>query len=298
MKRLFTYRQPRGLSDLVDVQLAKRLNARSRTHNSARKGKIAIFANDHVGIQINQHGVYDRTSLELMFGFFAPVADEFKNSSAVDAGANIGNHSLFFADKFRCVHAFEPDPRTFELLKFNAAIVDNIIPHRLGLADEKGEKLLFEDLDNMAAASIVHNKAGSEGIRIEVDTLDNVAAGIDDIALLKIDVEGFEAQVIRGGIETIRRNQPLVTLEQWAAEFRDGKTESIELLEGLGYRFCWPRNRHGGRGGVSRRLNMLLDATVRRARQFEMVTDDHIPARKYPMLIGVPDRFQRQLGFV
>lgn len=297
MKTIFNYRQPRSLSDLINTQLARRLYSHSKVMNTYSGGKLAIFANEHIGIQINQHGVYDRISLELLFAFLAPISDELKQSTAFDIGANIGNHALYFSRYLSCVHAFEPEPRTFELLKLNSALVDNLVPHPIGLGDEQGRFLLHGSFQNTGASSIVHSQREGRTVEISVDTIDNLFGDIGDLALVKIDVEGFEVNVLRGGMETIRRNQPVITFEQWETEFQNGTSESISLLQEAGYRFCWPEQRHGGDDKFSRPLNAIIDATVRRAREFEIVTADSIPKRKYKMLIAVPERFRAALGF-
>jgi Methyltransferase FkbM domain len=69
------------------------------------------------------------------------------------------------------------------------------------------------------------------GRQVPVHTLDSYQ--LDDVALLKIDVEGMEADVIRGGLDTIRRNRPVIFAEAWDAGYEQA---TAELLEPLGYR--------------------------------------------------------------
>ncbi|HEV2927277.1 MAG TPA: FkbM family methyltransferase, partial [Propionibacteriaceae bacterium] len=54
-----------------------------------------------------------------------------------------------------------------------------------------------------------------------------------DVALLKIDVEGMEQAVIRGGLDTIARSRPVIYAEAWDDSYRDA---TGALLEPLGYR--------------------------------------------------------------
>ena len=61
------------------------------------------------------------------------------NSTMLDIGANIGNHSLFFSNYFAKCISFEPNPRTFSVLEINSRLVENIIPMNIGLSDKKGE---------------------------------------------------------------------------------------------------------------------------------------------------------------
>ena len=136
---IFTYKKKRTVTDLIgqfiDLVVARRIGSRSREFNISRGGKMAIFANDYIGIHINQYGFYDGFDLDMIFSFLTPILDDIKNGIALDIGANVGNHSIYFSKYFSSILAFEPHPRIFELLSFNSKIVDNVMPYNFGLGD-------------------------------------------------------------------------------------------------------------------------------------------------------------------
>ena len=72
--------------------------------------------------------------------------------------------------------------------------------------------------------------------RIDIDTLDSFQ--IDGVVLIKIDVEGMELDVLKGGIETIKyNNYPPIMFEAWTHKewFLPRRTELVKFLEDLGY---------------------------------------------------------------
>jgi FkbM family methyltransferase len=292
-KRGFSYYVDR----LIDEQCVARLERKAKSFNQARQGrKVAIFANEHIGISINQYGCYDRFCLEMLFDFLAPVGAVLEHGTVLDIGANIGNHALFFSPRVGQVLSFEPHPRTFGLLAFNAGTVDNVKAFNFGLGERDETLELNENPENMGASSIrFGNGESARKVAIEVRRLDDVARNLENIELVKIDVEGHEPHVLAGGIEVLRKHQPLILLEQHAGEFCDGSTPSIDLLKGLGYRFCWHQSTTHRKGWVSRRVNTLA-TMLGKPYEYVIVSDDRVPRATYLMLIAVPPRFQEALG--
>lgn len=296
-RSVFTYQETRSLSTLLDARMAARTERLAARYNSTRNRKMAIFANDHIGIQINQFGLYDRTGLDLLFHFLAPLSSLFREGMALDIGANIGNHALYFADRFRTVHCFEPNPATYYLLAFNAGLANNVVPHAWGLGDANGHAELHQNFSNMGASSLVHAASGdAPGVQVEIRRLDETDLDLQGLCFIKLDVEGFEANVLRGAVDTLARHQPVVVLEQHETEFVRGETPSILLLKELGYRFCWPQKQHGGKSLLARRLQAIRHLLLRRPYLHEIITAETVPRKTYSTLIAVPPRFQRELG--
>jgi FkbM family methyltransferase len=296
-RTVFTHRQSRNLGDLIDGKVVRHIERLAGQFNRARQRKMAIFAHDHIGIHINYFGVYDKPELDLLFRFLEPLADTLRAGVALDVGANIGNHALFFDERFRAVHAFEPHPTTYHLLAFNAKLAGNVTPHKLGLGSESGVLRLNEDLDNMGASSIKYVPTGNaRSVEVEVRRLDDLDLALDGLCFMKVDVEGFEPQVLRGAARTIAAHQPLIVLEQHEREFVDGTTECIAMLREAGYRFCWPRSSHGAKRGLARQFDGLRNRLFGRPDLIEMLAADQVPKGQYNMLIAVAPRFQAALG--
>lgn len=260
---------------------------------------MAVFANDHIGQHIFAYGLYEKYELETLFEFLEPLTDELSISTAFDIGSNIGNHSIYFSRKFKAVHAFEPNPSTYEILRLNSFYSKNIFPHNIAVGERAGTLELFEDTYNNGASYIkeeIENGDHEKTITINAKSLDEIDIDYSNLGLVKIDVEGFEEKVIRGALTTIQKYHPIVVLEQRKDEFVNEKTESMKLLEKYSYKFCWYE-----RG--SDRSSAFLKLTERvlelfRGRSHRILTGENIPPVTHHMLIAIPPRFQKALGLV
>ena len=81
-------------------------------------GVRAVFLGDFVSGQVIRHGYYERRELETLAR--SVFANSASKSTALDIGANIGNHAAFLSNHFGRVIAFEPNPMVACLLKANA----------------------------------------------------------------------------------------------------------------------------------------------------------------------------------
>lgn len=138
----------------------------------------------------------------------------------LDIGANIGCTSLLFSQSARQVYSFEPSPTTFRLLQKNLADAgtSNVVAANLGLGKSEGEFELTFAPDNRSGgfvSNLISASAGHtvEKIRIVAGDAYLREAGIDQVDFIKIDVEGFEQNVIEGLAGTIGRCRPVVVLE-------------------------------------------------------------------------------------
>lgn len=149
----------------------------------------------------------------------------------VDIGANIGNHSIFFS----CfcpstkVYSFEIDETIFSLLKEN--MKNNCLSHtyylsNIGILDKKGLVDISETNHLNAGMTKIVNV---EGTKNKVDKLDNVLKNIENIVLIKIDVEGFELEIINGA-KTILENQSPTIFAELATE-KEFKAVQNELFK-------------------------------------------------------------------
>jgi FkbM family methyltransferase len=169
----------------------------------------------------------------------------------IDVGANVGAVTLAMALRVGDaghVHAFEPGPPTFDRLKqnlrLNPALRARVTPVQRGLSDAPGLLHWREAEGHPGNASL--RKSGSD--RVRVITLDDYAARrrLGRIAFVKIDVEGMEPNVLRGGQKILDRDRPTLhfeTLRTFVDRRRDDFRALDDMLRGLGYRLY--RLRHG-----------------------------------------------------
>ena len=123
----------------------------------------------------------------------------------VDVGANIGSYSILAATcKGVDVIAFEPIPSTFSYLKKNIKLnlLDNQVrAMNIGLADQKGTLHFSQNLDTINHV-ILNNEKNYPSVNIEVQRLDDVLEKKCP-TMIKIDVEGYETQVLQGAKKVI-----------------------------------------------------------------------------------------------
>lgn len=162
---------------------------------------------------------YERKVLEQIY------REDLAGGLAVDVGASVGNHALWLAAICGMrVIACEPldFARLQENVTLNPELDIEVWPY--GLGDR-----LYTGAVTGAPAHVIGETFPADGVRIR--RLDD--AGLDRVSLLKIDVEGMEPDVLRGGMETIQRDLPLIYAEAIDQEASD---RLAEILIPLGYR--------------------------------------------------------------
>jgi FkbM family methyltransferase len=144
------------------------------------------------------------------FALLAPMLAEAREGLFVDVGANIGVYTLDArAVSARPILAFEPEPSIFALLARN--VVGNTLPQielrNLACGDWSGT-LPFHSGINGAVA----READGGGASVPVVRLDDELRG-RDVAVIKIDCEGYEWQVLSGCREMIAARRPTLFVE-------------------------------------------------------------------------------------
>ncbi|MDA8796631.1 FkbM family methyltransferase [Aquiluna sp.] len=199
-----------------------------------------------------------------------------EGDTVLDVGANIGNHSIFLAEHFGMVHSFEPNPLAFELLKINvthSGLDERVIIHNFGLSDHNGT-LPFRTSSQNLGASRVQNAAGEDSKRIPVCSLDQLDLEVEGkIALIKVDVEGHELNVLRGSEGILREHKPAILFEQSRHDIQNGTSEAISFLESLDYKFFVEvRSFSMGEGLIGRALALVVRSLLGSKLSFVEVT--------------------------
>lgn len=179
------------------------------------------------------YGAYELDELELMRALLIGRA----NPVALDIGANVGHHTLYLASFCAEVHAFEPYAAVAQCLdeKIERNRLAHVHVHRVGLGDSDQELDFFAPRGiNTGTGSFVaqHEVENNEAIgRLRLVQADRYieALRLARVDLIKLDVEGFELQVLRGLRDSLARYRPLVMMEL-SDSVRFGMTDAIALM--------------------------------------------------------------------
>lgn len=131
----------------------------------------------------------------------------------IDIGANIGAFSVYSAFKNKKVFAIEPEPNNLEALKENIDLnnmQEKIIVCPYGISDYKGVAVI----SNEGGGSTIKDD-GIFGAEIEIMPLDNFfyLYNIEEVCILKIDVEGSEPEIILGASRETLNKCRYITME-------------------------------------------------------------------------------------
>lgn len=187
-----------------------------------------------IGRSLDLYGEYAELELQLLLRLVKP------GDIVVDAGANIGAFSVPLARRVGpdgWVLAAEPQRLVHQALCANVAAngLVNVVAHWCGLGAAPGVAVvppLDHGQENNFGGIALH--AGGAGERVPVVTIDSL--DLPGCALIKIDVEGMELDVLRGAARTIRQHQPRLFVEN------NGTDRSPPLIGWLleqGYRLYW-----------------------------------------------------------
>jgi FkbM family methyltransferase len=161
---------------------------------------------------------------------------------AIDIGANVGLHTVRFAQKFKRVFSFEPVTSVHECLKKNILKFKNVENYKVGLGQEHTHEVISipKNNTNCGQYSIVDFQNFQNDLvneKIIIKRLDDYNLPAD---LIKIDTQGYELPILRGSIETLKKNFPVLILE---LENKKDLHEVELLLKPLGYT-CVKKNKH------------------------------------------------------
>lgn len=162
-----------------------------------------------------------------------------KGGTVIDAGAYVGDHTCAYLEAVGSdgkVLAFEPNPEAFECLEHNC-------PKALCLDHGLGKKCALAsfqlDAGNIGGSTIAFKKRVCTGeIIVRVSDIDHVE--LPTLDFIKIDVEGMEEDVLRGGLKNISLHHPVMLIEinqQALAKHGSCRDRVFKLLDQLGYTY-------------------------------------------------------------
>jgi FkbM family methyltransferase len=301
------------LEQVCDHFAARYLARRGARHLRAGSPSLAVFAFDHIGHQVNLKGRYEAAALRCAIEFLRESG--LIAGAAVDVGANVGNHALYFADHFQQVIALEPNPRVFQLLAFNAQGRPNVRALNVGASDRREQVVLTFARGNWGGGRVAteqgaaadgpfeggeareHTERGQRGepttgtVRVQLQPLDELAELAElHVGLLKLDVEGHELHALRGAERLIERSRPVVMFEQSSDEIAGGTSPAVDWLRARGYaRFYEVRSVPGVPRAWRFRGRMMVNGVLRLVlgERQRVVEIGRFERGEYPLVMAV-----------
>lgn len=187
------------------------------------------------------YGAYEKHELYML-------RDILKNKIKpvfIDIGANIGHHSLYMSGYSEQIHAFEPYEIVSKHLEMKILHnkIQNIHVHKVGLGKTDCELDYYAPKGpNTGTGSFVSSHAVENNEhfgKLKIVNADKQIAelSLDHIDLIKMDVEGFEKNVLMGMSETLKRFRPILFME-YSSDTRNSFAGEKELMSMLPVDYC------------------------------------------------------------
>jgi len=203
-------------------------------------------------VQIEKEDEYQQrywlTGLFYEYNLLDYIKKNQKSGNIIDIGSCIGNHTLFFSQIAKNVYSFEPIITNFLMQHKNLVLNDiknvNLFNCALGeknkianIKDNRDTKiktiyttagLHSESVFNWGSSHISDEKTGTKCI---VKCLDDF--NIEDVSIIKIDVEGYELNVLQGAKKTLKKYMPDLYIE---ITNKKQLTDILKFLAPIGYK--------------------------------------------------------------
>jgi FkbM family methyltransferase len=191
-------------------------------------------------------GVFERHELDIFERACSAGA------TVLDVGANIGLYSVIAAQRTGpsgTVYAFEPVPENIAFLRKNLelnGVTGRVAVQEVAVGEADGELEIFlsdrQIGTHSAAKATVGGGAAVKSVKVPMRSVDAFVAnnGISRIDVVKVDVEGYDGQVLQGALQTLRRHKPVLFIEYSPAllEACGQNPDEFVALMGEIYKHC------------------------------------------------------------
>ncbi len=217
-------------------------------NNKIIKINEELFIYDKYILPFNQFEIevfYDKNGMN-----YIKNINQVKNKNIIDAGGFIGDSAIVLSDYTdKNVYSFEPFLQNYNLMLKTIELnkKNNIIPVNMALGNENKEISIYSNNDTANSALSVKTKQSdinSFENKVKMVTLDSyVKENNIEVGLIKTDLEGFEQSFLKGAIETIKEQKPVLIISIYHnySDFFEIKP-MLENLN-LGYKFRIIKNR-------------------------------------------------------
>lgn len=191
------------------------------------------------GPTFNGFGTYQHKKFQLIL----PLCK--RRNVALDIGAHVGLWSQPLAKYFMRVIAFEPVTELAECWRLNTVKFSNVSLHQIALGARADMVSMTYTADNSGNTHVTADTAEGPRSVVQMLPLDEVELGGLDVDFIKIDTEGYEHDILRGGERLIKKCRPVILVEQKpgnAERYGLTRTQAVDLLHSWNYRTVWERS--------------------------------------------------------
>lgn len=198
------------------------------------------FFGKNIEVLIDSFDNYIFSKYKFLFGWWEIhltgylVKNLKSNDIFYDIGANTGFYSYLASFFAKEIHSFEPISDYYALLENNLKIFGTkFFINKIALADKKGFMNIYFDFGK----SNFFRKKSNIVFKVKTKTLDDYLKNHNKPTILKLDTEGSEFLILKGGKNFLKNNNPKVFIEVWSADVKDfeSSVKSIEFMRKIGY---------------------------------------------------------------
>jgi len=167
---------------------------------------------------INQR-VWEKKLVEIFKYYIKP------NHIILDVGAYIGTHSILFSRLGKKVYAFEPQKLVGKCLSntISSNNINNILFYNIALYSNEGQEVFGSNNDGDSSLNSARKKKFNQNYLVKTKTIDSF--NFDRVDFIKIDTEGSEFDVLKGGYKTIINQRPVIVIEVFSTNVKLKKLE-------------------------------------------------------------------------
>ena len=230
-----------GSNKIINKAIVKRLvgSGGERVWTSSPGGEVCADLNDYIGRSVFYTGDLDPKITRFCNAYLG------EGDCAVDVGANIGIVTLAMAKSVGrggVVFAYEPNPMLYNRLSkaVEKAGYQHVTPKMLALGETCGVLQLFIPGGNAGAASLKRHRSldGAETVEVPIETFDREKASFGVAPnLVKLDVEGFEAEVLNGMVSLLSDSPPGAIIFEANADPDSGEIDPLPFRILLKYNY-------------------------------------------------------------
>ena len=175
--------------------------------------------------------------------------DSVRNKDIIDAGGYVGDTALLFSSYTdKSIHVFEASPSNMDIIRETIRLnqLENIVPVSKALGEKSGTAT-FSLGERNSCNSLVERPGYNYPNHIEVPVItldDYVRENNLEVGLIKVDIEGGEQLLLKGAVETIRTQHPilLISIYHSANDFFEIKPMIEKMCDKYTFRIIKPAN--------------------------------------------------------